>query len=225
MDAQLIEISLQLINERLLNDPTNQLIVLEKLQFLHNFPEIPMTRILDEFKNLDFSLLTDGYFHHFYHAWGLNGLNVNFDHIKNFYNFHVSLIGNRIVEIHNISTTFNEMNPDQFYYIGVVFGPQVSCRINTWITNERSICFIRDIQTNYSHWFHFPNAEDRFITKSLVGVEEHCQICASNENLENCVAVRNGRCNHAFHRICIEEWFRFRGLRICPYCRINHDEN
>lgn len=69
------------------------------------------------------------------------------------------------------------------------------------------ITFIQDVQTKYGNLFNFPEVVDPFIPKSLVGIEDACPICGVKEDLENCVAVRNGRCNHAFHRECIERWF------------------
>lgn len=180
----------------------------------------------DEFKRLDFTSLRDGCSSHFYHAWArLNDFQPEFN------NFHVSLIGNRVVEICNISTTYYEMNPNYFYYIGVVFGPQVSIGINESMTSEKSTSLIRHIQKTYSHWFHFPEAEDRFpeaedrfITKSLVGIEDACPICGGDEDLDKCVMVRGG-CGHAFHRECLESWFSHRGKEICPSCRMEHNKS
>ena len=100
----------------------------------------------------------------------------------------------------------------------------ISIRKNEWITSERSANFIRDIQTKYSHWFRFPEAEDRFITKSLVGIEDACPICGGDEDLDKCVMVRGG-CGHAFHRGCLEHWFSQCGKRRCPACRTDHDES
>ena len=215
---------LQSINTRLSQNNNNRNLVLLKLRLLRKYPELTI-RNLDELKSLNFeSFEYSGSNCHFYHAWGLI---YNFDqfykrNIK-YNNFHVSVIGNQIVEIWNISRTYSEMNPNDFYYIGVVFGPQVSIRKNEWITSERSVNFIRDIQTKYSHWFHFPEAEDRFITKSLVGIEEFCPICGGDEDLDKCVMVRGG-CDHAFHRECLERWFSHFERRICPACRMNHNK-
>ena len=220
---------LESINAILSQNNNNQKLILLKLRLLRQYPELTM-RNQDELKNLNFdSFEYSGSNCYFYHAWGLID---NFDQFykrdKKFNNFHVSVIGNQVVEIWNISTTYSEMNPNDFYYIGVVFGPQVSIGRNGWITSERSASFIRHIQTMYSHWFHFPEAEDRFITKSLVGIEEACPICGCDEDLENCVMVRGG-CGHAFHRKCLERWFSQcrsnRGPEICACCRKDHDES
>ena len=68
-------------------------------------------------------------------------------------------------------------------------------------------------------YLKFPEAEDQFITKSLVGIEEACPICGGDDDLENCVAVRNGQCSHSFHRNCIQRWFSHCGRIICPICK------
>lgn len=216
---------LQSINTRLSQDPRNRNLILLKLRLLRKYPELTI-RNLDEFKGLNFeSFEYSGSNCNFYHAWGLiNSYDQFYKRDIKYNNFHVSVIGSRVVEIWNISTKYSEMNPSDFYYIGVVFGPQVSIRKNEWITSERSANFIRDIQTKYSHWFHFPEAEDRFITKSLVGIEEFCPICGGDEDLDKCVMVRGG-CGHAFHRGCLERWFSQCGKRRCPACRMTHDES
>ena len=216
---------LQSVNTKLSQDSNNRNLILLKLRLLRDYPELTM-RNRDEFKGLNFEKFQyNGSNCHFYHAWGIID---NFDEFykrdKKFNNFHVSVIGNRVVEIWNISTKYSEMNPNDFYYIGVVFGPQVSIRRNESITNERSTSLIRHIQTTYSHWFRFPEAEDRFITKSLVGIEESCPICGSDEDLDKCVIVRGG-CGHAFHRECLERWFSHCGKEICPTCRKKHNES
>jgi len=217
---------LQSINIRLSQNSNNRNLILLKLRLLRQYPELTM-RNLDELKSLNFKSFDNGCSsHHFYHAWGLiNNFDKFYNREKNYNNFHVSVIGNRVVEIWNISTTYSEMNPNNFYYIGVVFGKQVSIRKNGWITSEESASFIRNIQMTYSHWFHFPEAEDLFITKSLVGIEDACPICGGDEELDKCVAVRNGRCSHSFHRECLERWFSQCGKRSCPACRTDHDES
>lgn len=217
---------LQSINTRLLQNSNNRNLILLKLRLLRQYPELTM-RNLDEFKGLNFKSFDNGCSsHHFYHAWGLiNNFDEFYNREKNYNNFHVSVIGNRVVKIWNISTTYSEMNPNNFYYIGVVFGKQVNIRKNEWITSEESASFIRNIQMTYSHWFRFPEAEDLFITKSLVGIEEACPICGGEEDLDKCVAVRNGRCDHAFHRGCLQRWFSQCGKRRCPACRTDHDES
>lgn len=203
MNSKILRL-LQSINTRLSQNSNNQKLILLKLRLLRQYPELTM-RNRDELKNLNFdSFKHSGYTSHFYHAWGLvNNHDQFYNCEREWNNFHVSLIGNRVVEIWNISTTYSEMNPNDFYYIGVVFGQQVTIGRNGWITSERSASFIREIQTTYSHWFHFPEAEDRFITKSLVGIEESCPICGCDKELDKCVAVRNGRCDHSFHRGCL----------------------
>jgi len=215
---------LQSINGRLSQNSNNRNIILLKLRLLRQYPKLTM-RNLDELKGLNFeSFQYNGSNCHFYHAWGfIDNHDQFYKREKKFKNFHVSLIGNRVVEIWNISRTYSEMNPNNFYYIGVVFGPQVSIRINESITSERSTSFIRHIQTTYSHWFRFPEAEDRFITKSLVGIEEACPICGGDEDLDKCVMVRGG-CGHAFHRECLECWFSHCGDESCPSCRMKHDD-
>jgi len=222
MDTEIISLALQSINDRLSQDPKNKKLILDKLRFLRQFPEITMPH-LNEFKSLDFRNFNEKYSCDFFHAWCC--IDIWSIHLREYNNFHVSLIGNRIVEIHNISAKYSEMNPKNFYYIGVVFGPQVCYVKYDWITNERKNRFIREIQTTYSDWFHFPDAESLFITKSLVGIEDACPICGGDEDLDKCVMVRGGRCDHAFHRRCIEHWFSHRGMRICPTCRANHDKN
>jgi hypothetical protein len=187
---------LQSINTRLSQNSNNQKLILLKLRLLRKYRELTMLNF-DEFKNLDFEEFKYNCSNcYFYHAWGLvNNHDQFYKRDKKLNNFHVSLIGNRVVEIWNISTKYSEMNPNDFYYIGVVFGPQVSIQKNGWITSEESASFIRNIQMTYSHWFHFPEAEDLFITKSLVGIEEACPICGGDEELDKCVAVRNGLVN------------------------------
>lgn len=215
---------LQSINTRLSQNSNNRSLILVKLRLLRQYPELTM-RNLDELKSLNFKEFDySGSNCHFYHAWGLLIDDEFYNCEKKFNNFHVSVIGNRVVKIWNISTKYSEMNPNDFYYIGVVFGPQVSIRKNELITSERSASFIRHIQTSYSHWFRFPEAEDRFITKSLVGIEDACPICGSDEDLDECVMVRGG-CGHAFHRGCLERWFSHLGKEICPTCRKNHDRS
>ena len=216
---------LESINARLSQNSNNKKLILRKLRLLRQYPELTM-RNLDELKNLNFEVFKYNCSNcHFYHAWGLvNNHDQFYQREKKFNNFHVSLIGNRVVEIWNISRTYSEMNPNYFYYIGVVFGPQVSIGKNESMTSERSASLIRHIQTTYSHWFHFPEAEDRFITKSLVGIEEACPICGCDEDLDKCVMVRGG-CGHAFHRECLESWFSHRGKEICPSCRMEHNKS
>lgn len=218
MDSQIIDLVLASINERLSNDPTNPDLILEKLRFLRNFPTNT-----DEFKELNFEGLQDGqYFNHFYHAWGL--VDFWYKQDKKYNNFHVSLDGKKVVEIWNISTKYSDMNPELFYYIGVVFGPQFSTQFTSWITEEQKEALFLKVKTMYSRWFHFPEAEDCFITKSLVGIEEMCPICGGEEDLDKCVIVRGGRCGHAFHRECIKRWFSHCRKRVCPTCKRNHDE-
>ena len=218
MDSQIIDLVLASINERLSNDPTNPDLILEKLRFLRNFPTNT-----DEFKELNFEKLRDGQcLCHFYHAWGL--VDQWYKQNKKYNNFHVSLDGKQVVEIWNISTKYSDMNPERFYYIGVVFGPQFSTQITNWITEEQKEVLFMKVKTMYSHWFHFPEAEDQFITKSLVGIEEMCPICGGEEDLDKCVIVRGGRCGHAFHRECIKRWFSHCRKRVCPTCKRNHDE-
>ena len=216
---------LQSVNTRLSQNSNNQNLILLKLRLLRNYPELTM-RNLDELKGLNFEEFQyNGSNCHFYHAWGLIDNHDQFyKRDKKYNNYHVSVIGNRVVEIWNISTKYSEMNPNDFYYIGVVFGPQVSVGKNEWITSKKSTSLIRHIQTTYSHWFHFPEAEDRFITKSLVGIEEACPICGCDEDLENCVMVRGG-CGHSFHRGCLQRWFSHCGKEICPTCRMNHNKS
>ena len=218
MDHQIISIALSSINDRLSQDPNNQELIVDKLRFLRNFPKILMQN-LDELKELNFEPVRDGYFNYFYHAWGIIDSSYKLNKKNN--NFHVSLDGKQVVEIFHISTKYSEMNPEQFYYIGVVFGPQFSCKKYNWITEEQKAELILKVKTIYSRWFHFPEAEDQFITKSLVGIEDACPICGGDEDLENCVMVRGG-CDHAFHRGCLERWFSHSRKRACPKCRINH---
>ena len=215
MDEQITNLALASINERLSHDPRNHALILEKLIFLRNFSRKDDDEFKDEFKKLNFDGLEYGY----YHAWSLIDSWYKWD--KKYNNFHLSLDGKQVVEIWNISTKYSEMNPNDFYYIGVVFGPQVSVGKNEWITSEKSTSLIRHIQTTYSHWFRFPEAEDRFITKSLVGIEEACPICGCDEDLDKCVMVRGG-CGHAFHRVCLERWFSHRRKRVFPSCRMDH---
>jgi hypothetical protein len=216
---------LESINARLSQNSNNKKLILLKLRLLRQYPELTM-RERDELKSLNFdSFENSDYNCYFYHAWGLlKNHHISYECDKKFNNFHVSVIGNRVVEIWNISTKYSEMNPNDFYYIGVVFGQQVTIGRNGWITSERSASLIREIQTTYSHWFHFPEAEDRFITKSLVGIEEACPICGCDEDLENCVMVRGG-CGHSFHRGCLQRWFSHCGKEICPTCRMNHNKS
>lgn len=224
MNSKILRL-LESINTRLSQNSNNRNLILLKLRLLRQYPELTM-RNRDELKNLNFEEFKYNCSNcHFYHAWGLvNNHDQFYNCEREWNNFHVSLIGNRVVKIWNISTTYSEMNPNVFYYIGVVFGPQVSIGRNGWITSERSASLIRHIQTTYSHWFHFPEAEDRFITKSLVGIEEACPICGCDEDLENCVMVRGG-CGHAFHRKCLKRWFSHCGDEICPTCRMKHNQS
>ena len=176
---------------------------------------------MNEVKRLNFELPEfRGNLDGFYHAWGV----VDPWYKQNKYNnFHVSVIGKQIVKIHCISRKFSEMNTNSFYYIGVVFGKQKSIRSPYWISEQERTKLNQDVQTKYSHWFHFPEVVDQFITKSLIGIEECCPICGSDEDLETCVAVRDGKCVHAFHRDCIKQWFAQCGKRQCPFCKQNHD--
>jgi hypothetical protein len=224
MDPEIINLVLSSINERLSDDPGNPDIILEKLQLLRSFPEITISGLDKHLKGLNFDRLLDKYSSHFYHAWGLiNPFDEFYKRNKKYNNYHVSVIGNRIVEIWNISIKYTQMNPDRFYYIGVVFGKQLYCQKNEFITSYRKTIFMNEIKTNYSHWFHFPEVEDQYITKSLVGIEEACPICGGDEELENCVIVRDRPCHHAFHRGCIERWFSHCEKRICPFCKNDHD--
>lgn len=220
-----IPILLESINIRLSQNSNNKKLILLKLRLLRQHPELTM-RNPDELKNFDFEEFKYNCSNcYFYHAWGLvNNHDQFYNCEREWNNFHVSLIGNRVVEIFHISTKYSEMNPNDFYYIGVVFGQQITIRKGELITSERSASFIRHIQTTYSHWFRFPEAEDRFITKSLVGIEESCPICGCDEDLENCVMVRGG-CGHAFHRKCIQRWFSHCGKDICAICRMEHNKS
>lgn len=219
---------LEAINTRLSQNSNNKNLILLKLRLLRQYPELTM-RDRDEFKRLDFTPLVNGCSSHFYHAWARFNDFYQFhtDIQSEYYNFHVSLIGNRFVKTCNISTTYYEMNPNFFSYIGVVFGSEISIKKNDLCSkNERNASFIRHIrhiQTMYSHWFHFPEAEDPFITKSLVGIEEACPICGGDEDLDKCVMVRGG-CGHAFHRKCLELWFFQCKDNICPSCRMKHNK-
>lgn len=218
MDEQIRDFALASINERLSYDPRNHALILEKLIFLRNFSHKDDDEFKDEFKKLNFDGLEYGY----YHAWSLIDSWYKWD--KKYNNFHLSLDGKHVVEIWNISTKYSEMNPNEFYYIGVVFGPQISCKKYNRITEEQKAEFVLKVKTMYSRWFHFPEAEDQFITKSLVGIEDACPICGGDEDLDKCVMVRGG-CDHAFHRGCLERWFSHSKKRICPSCRRNHDKS
>lgn len=215
MDKQIRDLALASINERLSYDPTNHELILEKLIFLRNFSRKDDDEFKDEFKNLNFDGLEYGY----YHAWSLIDSWYKWD--KKFNNFHLSLDGKHVVQIWNISKKYSEMNPEEFYYIGVVFEPQISCKKYNRITEEQKAEFVLKVKTIYSRWFHFPEAEDQFITKSLVGIEDACPICGGDEDLDKCVMVRGG-CGHSFHRVCLERWFSHRRKRVCPKCRMDH---
>jgi hypothetical protein len=220
MDPEIHRLQLSMINDSLSYDPTNPELILEKLRILRELSKF--ARIdLNEFKNLNLDFPKfNGNLNYFYHAWGV--LDRWYEQNDKYNNFHVSVIGNQIVKIHNISTKYTEMNPNSFYYIGVVFGKQKNIRVPHWISEQERTTFTQEVQTKYGNLFHFPEAVDTFIQKSLIGIEECCPICMSDEDLETCVAVRNGRCDHAFHRDCIKRWFAQCGRRICPTCRVNH---
>ena len=216
---------LQSINGALSDDPTNSEFVLQKLRILQELSRF--TRIdLDELRSLRVNLPEfKGYHTNFYHAWGvLDTLSVLHEKHEKYNNFHVSVIGNQIVKIQNISTKYSEMNPKSFYYIGVVFGKQLNVRSPYWITEQQKNKLNQEVQTTYGHLFNFPEATEQFITKSLVGIEECCPICGSDEDLKTCVAVRDGKCVHSFHRVCIKKWFAQCGRRICPFCKQDHDK-
>lgn len=221
MDPEIHRLQLSMINDSLSDDPNNPELILEKLRILRELSKIQRIN-LNEVKRLNFELPEfRGNLDGFYHAWGV----VDPWYKQNKYNnFHVSVIGKQIVKIHCISRKFSEMNTNSFYYIGVVFGKQKSIRSPYWISEQERTKLNQDVQTKYSHWFHFPEVVDQFITKSLIGIEECCPICGSDEDLETCVAVRDGKCVHAFHRDCIKQWFAQCGKRQCPFCKQDHDK-
>lgn len=68
MDTEIISHALQSINDRLSQDPKNKELILEKLRFLRQFPEITIPH-LTEFKSLDFSHFNEKYSCDFFHAW------------------------------------------------------------------------------------------------------------------------------------------------------------
>ena len=222
MDPEIHILQLSMINDSLSDDPTNPELILEKLRILRELSKF--ARIdLNEFKNLNFELREfRGNHDCFYHAWRV--LHDKWYEKDNKYNnFHVSVIGNQIVKINCIARTFLEMSPIKFSYIGVVFGDQVNIKRLHCISEQQKTKLNQIVQTKYGHWFHFPGVVDLFIMKSLVGIEEACPICGVEEDLETCVAVRDG-CDHAFHRDCIKRWFAQCGRRICPTCKRKHDE-
>jgi len=98
---------LQSINGGLSQNSNNRNIILLKLRLLRQYPELTM-RNLDELKGLNFeSFQYNGSNYHFYHAWGfIDSFDEFYKREKKFKNFHVSLIGNRVVEIWNISRTY-----------------------------------------------------------------------------------------------------------------------
>jgi len=231
-----LELSLVRVNDDLQNDPRNSELILEKIRILRELSKIQgidFNSLNNELKSLDFNLpefcdiKKD-----FYHAWvrtleeSLLYEQILFfgENDENPQNFHISVIGNKLVKIDNLSKTFSEMNPISFQYIGIVFGKQIIVRYPNWISEQQKIMLNQDVQTIYGDWFHFPEAVDPFITKSLVGIEECCPICLSDEDLETCVAVRDGKCDHAFHRDCIKGWFAQCGKRQCPFCKQDHDK-
>ena len=222
MDIEIHRLQLSIINESLSDDTNNTELILEKLRILRELSKF--ARIdLNEVKSINFDLPEFcGNTDHFYHAWGV--LDLWYEKDNKYNNFHVSVIGNQTVKIHCISRKYSEMNPNLFYYIGVVFGKQFSVRRAHWISEQQKTKLIQDVQTKYGHLFHFPEAVDPFISKSLFGIEEACPICGSEEELETCVAVRDGKCVHAFHRDCIKRWFAQCGKRQCPSCKQDHDK-
>lgn len=228
-----LELSLVLVNDDLQNDPRNTELILEKMRILRELSKIQkidFNYLKNELKSLDFNLLEfcDNQ-KCFYHAWvrtldgSLFEQNLLFGE-NDIQNFHISVIENQLVKIDYISKTFSEMNQNSFYYIGVVFGKQFSVRSPHWISEQQKTKLIQDVQTIYGHWFHFPGVVDQFIPKSLFGIDNCCPICMSDEDLETCVAVRDGKCDHAFHLNCIKEWFKKCGKRQCPYCKRDHDK-
>jgi hypothetical protein len=222
MDPEIHRLQLSMINESLSDDPMNPELILEKLRILRELSKF--ARIdLNEVKSLDFNLPEFiGNPDYFYHAWGV--LDRWYEQNDKYNNFHFSVIGNQIVKIHNISRKYSEMNPNSFYYIGVVFGKQLSIRSQHWISEQQKTKLTQEVQTKYGNLFHFSEAVDPFIQKSLIGIEECCPICMSDEDLETCVAVRYGKCDHAFHRDCIKRWFAQYGKRRCPSCKQDHDK-
>jgi hypothetical protein len=56
------------------------------------------------------------------------------------------------------------------------------------------------------------------ITKVAVGAEEECcAICLDNMTVGQ--SVRQLRCKHAFHVICVDEWLITN--KSCPHCRLD----
>ena len=214
-----LKLLLASINRNLRNDPRNSQLIVEKIRILRELSKFQKIE-LEKFKSLDFKLpeFDDCFSTCFYHAW-IRILDER--SLPNNFNFHVSVMENQVVKIDCISYTFSEMNPISFHYIGVVFGLGENSR--HLISEQQKTKLIQRVQTKYGHWFHFPEAVDPFIMRSLVGIEECCPICLTNEDLETCVAVRDGKCDHAFHRDCIKSWFAQCGERQCPYCKQYHD--
>ncbi|AWW14436.1 hypothetical protein KM620_gp076 [Hyposidra talaca nucleopolyhedrovirus] len=53
-------------------------------------------------------------------------------------------------------------------------------------------------------------------TKSLLN--DNCCVCLNNFNIKQRVSVIK-KCNHAFCRTCLKDWFRVSRKRYCPLCR------
>ena len=60
--------------------------------------------------------------------------------------------------------------------------------------------------------------KEKFLEPYSWGDDEFCPICkdeSENGKIDEGVIIRN--CKHAFHKICILEWFKI--SVSCPYCR------
>lgn len=65
---------------------------------------------------------------------------------------------------------------------------------------------------------HLSNHTDEFIYSSNSTRETKCIICY--EDFDKGTTIRRLRCEHCFHRHCVDHWFTTSQLR-CPMCRAN----
>jgi hypothetical protein len=74
----------------------------------------------------------------------------------------------------------------------------------------------KDIAPKPPHKLIYTNIDDK---NSLVDEVYHCTICLDNENPD--IVIRT-KCNHIFHKKCLEAWIESieTNDKICPLCMI-----
>jgi hypothetical protein len=88
--------------------------------------------------------------------------------------------------------------------------------------NHELICITYELDNNVTNATTLPKY--RLIKKEdkLIQNNEVCAICLNNYKTNEYKRELN-KCNHIFHKKCIDKWFKNSDNKSCPLCRINYN--